>query len=114
MYRLFRWCIIKQPRRAGEKTMYIYVGNIPREATEAAIREEFERYGEVSSVNLIKDKFSNMLKGFGFVDMPKKEEAENAIKNLDGTMFNGRPLTVNPAKPRTESKDRPKRFSSRY
>jgi RNA recognition motif-containing protein len=96
--------------------MNIYVGNIPRETTESAIREEFQQYGEVTSVNLIKDKFTNMLKGFGFVEMPNKEEAEKAIANLDGTMFAGRPLTVNPAKPRTESRDRdrPKRFNSRY
>lgn len=94
--------------------MNIYVGNIPRDTTEASIRAEFEQYGEVSTVNLIKDKFTNMLKGFGFVEMPKKEEAENAIKNLDGSMLGGRPLTVNPAKPRTQSADRPKRYNSRY
>ncbi len=96
--------------------MNIYVGNIPRETSEKEIREAFEQYGEVSTVTLIKDKFTNMLKGFGFVEMPKKEEAESAIKALDGTMFNGRPLSVNPAKPRTESNDRRdnRRFKSRY
>jgi RNA recognition motif-containing protein len=94
--------------------MNIYVGNIPRETSEKEIREAFEQYGEVTSVNLIKDKFTNMLKGFGFVEMPKKEEAENAIKSLDGTMFNGRPLTVNPAKPRSEDNNRQRRFKSRY
>jgi len=94
--------------------MNIYVGNISREATESKIREEFEQYGEVTTVNLIKDKFTNMLKGFGFVEMPKKEEAENAIKNLDGTMLSGRPLTVNPAKPKTESGNSPRRYNSRY
>jgi cold-inducible RNA-binding protein len=94
--------------------MNIYVGNIPRETSESAIREAFEQYGEVTSVSLIKDKFTNMLRGFGFVEMPKQEEAENAIKNLDGTMFEGRPLTVNPAKPRTENRDRPKKYNSRY
>ena len=106
--------IFKAQPRAGETNMNIYVGNIPRETTEAAVREEFEQYGEVATVSLIKDKFTNMLKGFGFVEMPNKEEAENAIKNLDGTMFEGRPLTVNPAKPRTENRDRQKRYNSRY
>ena len=86
--------------------MNIYVGNIPRDSSEKEIRDAFEKFGEVLSVTLIKDKFNNTLKGFGFVDMPKKEEAENAIKSLDGTMFNGRPLTVNPAKPRTDDKRR--------
>ena len=94
--------------------MNIYVGNIPRETSESSVREEFEKFGEVSNVSLIKDKFTNMLKGFGFVEMPKKEEAEKAIQNLDGQMFSGRPLTVNPAKPRTESSDRPKRYNTGY
>ena len=94
--------------------MNIYVGNIPRETSEKEIREAFEQYGEVTSINLIKDKFTGMLKGFGFVEMTKKEDADNAIKGLDGTMFNGRPLTVNAAKPRTESPDnRNRKFRSR-
>ena len=93
--------------------MNIYVGNIPRETSEKEIREAFEQYGEVTSVNLIKDKFTNMLKGFGFVDMPKQTEAENAIKNLDGTMFNGRPLTVNQAKPKTDRNTQKKNFKPR-
>ncbi len=94
--------------------MNIYVGNIPRETSEASIREEFQKYGEVTSVSLIKDKYTNMLKGFGFVEMPKKEEAEKAIQNLDGQMFSGRPLTVNPAKPRNDSSSRPKRYNTGY
>lgn len=94
--------------------MNIYVGNIPRETSESSVREEFEKFGEVSNVSLIKDKFTNMLKGFGFVEMPKKDEAEKAIQSLDGQMFSGRPLTVNPAKPRTESSDRPKRYNTGY
>jgi RNA recognition motif-containing protein len=94
--------------------MNIYVGNIPRETTETDVRTAFEEYGEVSNVNLIKDKFTNMLKGFGFVDMPKKTEAESAIQALDGQMFSGRPLTVNPAKPRTESHSNSRNGRSRY
>lgn len=94
--------------------MNIYVGNISRETTENAVREEFEQFGEVTSVSLIKDKFTNMLKGFGFVEMPQKNEAEKAIQNLDGSMLNGRPLTVNPAKPRTENNNSSKRYGSRY
>ncbi|RPI18847.1 MAG: RNA-binding protein [Ignavibacteriae bacterium] len=98
--------------------MNIYVGNISRDASESEIRKEFEQYGEVTSINLIKDKFTNMLKGFGFVEMPKKNEAEEAIKNLDGTMVNGRPLTVNPAKPKTVSNNHnsgnSRRYNSRY
>jgi RNA recognition motif-containing protein len=98
--------------------MNIYVGNISRDSSESQIRKEFEQYGEVTSVKLIKDKFTNTLKGFGFVEMPKKNEAEEAIKNLDGSMVSGRPLTVNPAKPKTISNSNngnsPRRFNSRY
>jgi RNA recognition motif-containing protein len=94
--------------------MNIYVGNIPREATETEVRTAFEQYGEVSTVNLIKDRYTNTLKGFGFVDMPKKTEAESAIQGLDGSMFSGRPLTVNPAKPKTESNDNGRKFRTGY
>ena len=94
--------------------MNIYVGNIPRESTESELRDAFEQYGEVSNVNLIKDKYTNMLKGFGFVDMPTKTEAESAIQALDGSMLSGRPLTVNPAKPRTESNNNGRKFRTGY
>jgi RNA recognition motif-containing protein len=94
--------------------MNIYVGNIPRETTESEIRAAFEQYGEVSTVNLIKDRYTNMLKGFGFVEMPQKAEAENSIKGLDGTMFSGRPLSVNPAKPKTQTNERPRRYNTGY
>lgn len=94
--------------------MNIYVGNIPRETNESEVRTAFEQFGEVSNVSLIKDKFTNVLKGFGFVDMPKSDEAENAIKGLDGQMFSGRPLTVNQAKPRTNSNDKGRKFRTGY
>jgi cold-inducible RNA-binding protein len=94
--------------------MNIYVGNIPRETTESEVRSAFEQYGEVSNVNLIKDRYTNTLKGFGFVDMPKKTEAESAIQGLDGTLFSGRPLTVNPAKPKTENSNNTRRYKTGY
>jgi RNA recognition motif-containing protein len=99
--------------------MNIYVGNISRESSESEVKNLFTEFGTVENVNLIKDNYTKMLKGFGFVDMPNKEEAEKAIKGLDGQMFNGRPLTVNPAKPKTENtgggnRDRTRRFRSSY
>jgi RNA recognition motif-containing protein len=96
--------------------MNIYVGNIPRETTEDEIRAAFAQYGEVITVNLVKDRYTNTLKGFGFVEMPQKGEAESSIKGLDGTMFNGRPLTVNQAKPKTttQTNDRPRRYNTGY
>lgn len=82
--------------------MNIYVGNISRESNENEVRTAFEEYGEVTSVKLIKDKFTGVSKGFGFVEMPVKEQAESAIKNLDGSRMNGRVLNVAEAKPKTE------------
>lgn len=94
--------------------MNIYVGNIPRETSESEIRSAFEAFGEVSSVTMVMDKYTNTFKGFCFLEMPKTDEAENAMKEMDGEMFGGRTLTVNQAKPKTESRDRSKRYNSRY
>lgn len=82
--------------------MNIYVGNLPHSTTEQELREAFEGFGEVSSASIISDKFTGKSRGFGFVEMPNKEEAEAAIENFDGQDFGGRPLTVNEAKPREE------------
>jgi cold-inducible RNA-binding protein len=93
--------------------MNIYVGNISRESTENEIKQAFEEYGEVTSVNLIRDKLTGQSRGFGFVEMPKKEEAENAIKNLDGQRVNGRVLNVAEARPRTEGERKPDKGGGR-
>jgi RNA recognition motif-containing protein len=84
--------------------MNIYVGNISRETSDNELRQAFEEYGEVATVNIIKDKFTGASKGFGFVEMPSKEQADNAIKNLDGQRMNGRVLNVAEARPRTENR----------
>ena len=85
--------------------MNIYVGNISRTATEQDIKEAFEAFGAVQTAAIIKDKFSGESRGFGFVEMPNKEEADKAISGLNGKDVKGRTLTVNEAKPRT---DRPR------
>jgi RNA recognition motif-containing protein len=85
--------------------MNIYVGNISRTATEQDIKEAFEAFGAVQSAAIIKDKFSGESRGFGFVEMPNKEEADKAISGLNGKDLKGRTLTVNEARPRT---DRPR------
>jgi RNA recognition motif-containing protein len=82
--------------------MNIYVGNLSYDASEADIRAAFERFGEVTSVNIIKDKFSGEPRGFGFVEMPAKDTAEAAIAGLNGQELKGRALSVNEARPRTE------------
>jgi len=85
--------------------MNIYVGNLSRDLTESDLREAFAAYGEVQSAAIIKDKFSGESRGFGFVEMPNKDEAEKAIAALNGKDLKGRTATVNEARPRT---DRPR------
>ena len=86
--------------------MNIYVGNLPYNVTEADLKEAFSAFGTVSSVTLIKDKFTDQSKGFGFVEMANNSEADAAIKGLNETAFKGRNITVNQAKPKS---DRPQR-----
>jgi RNA recognition motif-containing protein len=85
--------------------MNIYVGNISRDASEADLREAFAAFGAIQSVSIIKDKYSGESRGFGFVEMPNKEEAEKALAEMNGKDLKGRSLTVNEARPRT---DRPR------
>ena len=84
-----------------ELILNIYVGNLPRTTTEDAVRELFAAHGEVAEVKLIKDQYSGELRGFGFIEMPAKTDAENAIKELDGTELDGRTLIVNEARPKS-------------
>lgn len=84
--------------------MNIYIGNLSFDTTEDQLLEAFKAYGEVTSVNIIKDNYSGKSKGFGFIEMNSKDEAVTAIKELNGKEFNGRNLNVNEAKPR-ESRD---------
>ena len=64
--------------------MNIYVGNLSYETTEDDLRQAFESFGEVSSVNIIKDKFSGKSRGFGFVEMASDDEATEAMSKLNG------------------------------
>jgi RNA recognition motif-containing protein len=82
--------------------MNIYVGNLSRDLSEGDLREAFAAFGEVASAAIIKDKFSGESRGFGFVEMPNKEEADKAISGLNGKDLKGRTLTVNEARPRTD------------
>jgi RNA recognition motif-containing protein len=86
--------------------MNIYVGNLPYSATEDELRTAFAAFGEVSSVNLISDKFSGQSKGFAFVEMAENSAADAAIKGLNDTAMGGRNIKVNQAKPRGERSSR--------
>jgi RNA recognition motif-containing protein len=82
--------------------MNIYVGNLPRNTNEDAVRQLFAAYGEVAKINLLKDFDTGELRGFGFVEMPTKAEAMKAIESVNGKDLDGRSLIVNEAKPRKE------------
>jgi len=82
--------------------MNIYVGNLPFEIDDTELERTFTAYGEVSSARVIQDRESGRSRGFGFVEMSDNTQAEAAIQALNGKDFNGRPLTVNEAKPRED------------
>ena len=86
--------------RLKERHMNLYVGNLTYEANETDIKAAFEPFGQISEVRVITDRYSGRSRGFAFVEMPNQQEAEAAIQGLNGQPLQGRPLTVNEAKPR--------------
>ena len=82
--------------------MNLYVGNLSYRITEDLLREAFEEFGRVSSCTIIKDKVTGASKGFGFLEMPERSEAESAVTNLNGRELLGRRINVNEARPREE------------
>jgi RNA recognition motif-containing protein len=84
--------------------MNLFIGNLSRDVTEADLRALFEPFGKISSLNIIKDKFSGGSKGFGFIEMPVKEEAEAAMKALHRTPLKGQSMDITEARPREPRK----------
>jgi RNA recognition motif-containing protein len=80
----------------------IFVGNLSFTASEDGVRSMFEAYGAVERVSIVTDRDTGQPKGFGFVEMTNDTEAEKAISELNGTELNGRALTINEARPKTE------------
>ncbi len=79
--------------------MNIFVGNLSYDLTEDELREAFEEKGEVTSAKIIRDKFTQKSKGFGFVEMAVEEEGEKAIAELNDVELKGRPMRVDKARP---------------
>ncbi|MBI2878846.1 MAG: RNA-binding protein [Candidatus Rokubacteria bacterium] len=77
----------------------LFIGNLSYQATEEDLRELFQQAGTVESVRIITDQFTGRPRGFGFVEMSSKEEAERAIELLNGRLFRDRNLVVNEARP---------------
>ncbi len=83
-------------------SMNIYVGNLNYNLSEDELEKAFSTYGEVASVKIIRDKYTDQSKGFGFIEMTNDADAQKAIDELNGTEVKGRELRVNQARPPRE------------
>jgi cold-inducible RNA-binding protein len=81
----------------------LFVGSLPYSTVEETLKEMFEQFGAVSSVKIIRDRFSGDSKGFGFVEMESADSAEAAMKELDGSSLEGRNIVVKEARERDEN-----------
>lgn len=86
--------------------MNLYVGNLNWQTTEADLQAAFEAFGQVTSVTIIKDKYTGQSRGFGFVEMAEDSEGQAAIDGLNGKELDGRTLRIDRARPRDDSSDR--------
>lgn len=86
--------------------MNIYVGNLSYQTNEEQLGAAFASYGEVATVSIVRDRFSNQSKGFGFVEMADAAQAQAAIDALNGAEMQGRQIRVNEARPRGEREER--------
>jgi len=84
--------------------MKIYVGNLSYDVTEEELRQEFTPFGEVTSVNIITDKYTGRARGFAFIEMASVSEGQAAITGLNGKTLADRTLVVNEARPRVDSR----------
>ena len=82
--------------------MNIYVGNLAYEVTDEDLNEAFSPFGEVTSARVIRDRFTERSRGFGFVEMSNDTEAQTAIDDVNGKEIKGRAVTVNQARPRED------------
>ena len=87
-----------------ERGLNIYCGNLSRDVTDEDLRQAFEAFGTVATVNLVKEKFSGDSRGFGFVEMPEEDQARAAMAALNGSQIKGRTLNAVEANPRTEKR----------
>jgi RNA recognition motif-containing protein len=84
--------------------MNIYVGNLSYDVTEEELQKSFEVFGHVESAKIVVDMYTGRSKGFGFVEMPNREEANSAIDGMNGQELKGRALRVSKARPRSEGR----------
>ena len=89
--------------------MNIYVGNLASDVQDEELRDLFTQHGRVDSVKIIRDMFSQTSKGFGFIEMPGRVEAEKALSSLNAFEFKGKKLIVNEARPKNDRNSRGRR-----
>jgi cold-inducible RNA-binding protein len=85
----------------------LYVGNLPYEVKEEDLTKNFGEIGECIAVNIVKDKYSGSSRGFGFVEMGTEEEAQEAIRQLNGKELFGRKIVVQEARPKKDIRKTP-------
>ncbi len=84
--------------------MNIYVGYLSPDVTEDDLKEAFQVFGQLASINVVRDKDNGVSRGFGFVEMPSRDESQAAIDTLNGTTLKGQNLIVNEARSRSETR----------
>jgi RNA recognition motif-containing protein len=89
-------------KRRGTMNKNLYIGNLPYEVTEEDLKTNFSEVGKIVSVTIIKDKYTGLSRGFGFVEMETEKEAEEAIKKFNGGQLLGKTITVNEARPKAD------------
>jgi len=99
-----------QIQKESEKMKNIFVGNLSFATTEESVRSIFESYGAVERVNIVTDRDTGQARGFAFVEMSVDTEGDSAINGLSGKNLDGRTLTINEARSKT---DRPSRGGAR-
>jgi RNA recognition motif-containing protein len=80
----------------------LFVGNLANEVTDEDLRVNFSEAGKVVAVNIIRDKYNGLSKGFGFVEMETEKDAQEAIKMFNGGTLRGKTITVNEARPKRD------------
>lgn len=84
--------------------MNMYVGNLAHDVTDDDLREAFEAYGTVASAKVIRDNFTGMSRGFGFVEMPNNAEADVVMKTLNGEEIKGKVVKISEARPKSDKR----------
>jgi cold-inducible RNA-binding protein len=97
------WLLLEQSEQTGVFVTKLFVGNLSFSTTEDDLTSLFSQYGAVESVNAITDRMTGQPRGFAFVEMTNRSEAEKAISYLNGSDLQGRTLNVNEARPKTDT-----------